>query len=89
MEAKSKKGNQNLEELILQRQTNREQGFNSLIQKLSEKYGNPNDDVDDSEEYVLPETKRKRSVAQPKSSKKVNGSGGSSSSSARKSSTKK
>lgn len=87
MEAKSKKGSQNLEDLILQRQTTREQGFNSLIEKLSEKYGNLND-VDDSEEYVLPPAKRKRSNTTPKNAKKVNGSGAKSSS-ARKSSAKK
>lgn len=68
MEAKST-GSPSLEQLILQRQTNRGQDFNSFVDKLAEKYGNIDEDIDDSEEYVPP--KRKATAKKANSTRKT------------------
>lgn len=68
MEAKSKsKTNDSLEQQILKRQSEREASANNLFDRLIEKYGG----ADDSEEYVLPGSKKrsKKTTAKKTSSK--------------------
>ncbi|XP_055631794.1 J domain-containing protein CG6693 [Toxorhynchites rutilus septentrionalis] len=65
--AKTENGNVSLEQQIMLRQTQREQRFTSLLDRLAEKYGDGDDEMFDLDEYVAKKKSKARATPPRKS----------------------